>query len=291
MSKWRTLVEWLLGKKSPMDKSVTQISNPIEITLAHYASNLKLPLQDTQILENLLARDAVAATLQQVKSPRSDQIQQLADLDVQLRERLADFKLDTVARWRKTLDPPSSAWWWFPEILADERGKNQDLLWFLVSGSLITLSAALTLDIIKRLWNGAPDTYSVIGTLLTLLLTASPLTKQGQELGNVLIRRMNWIKPRWRAKAMLGSSLAAFALVLFGWFLLPSLAQAYNNWGIAALQSGNVLAAQQDFQRAVALSPDLVVPYQNIADQYEQIGLYDDAAAWYQKAIARDQHF
>jgi tetratricopeptide (TPR) repeat protein len=291
MKNWRNLLHLLLGESVPTTQPTANPPPSLNSVLEQYEETLGMSSDDTHMLQSLLARDAVAATLQQIKEPSPAQIQQLAELDICLRLKVAGFRADSVDNWRQTLGRPDTAWWWFPSKLAEEREKHHDLPWMLLAGSFMTLTAALTLDIIKRLWDGAPDTISTIGTLLTLLLTASPLTKQGQDLGKVILQRISWLKPHWHSRAMLGASVIAFVMVLIARLLLPQLARMYNNWGLEELQVGNLTAAQQDFQRAVALTPDLVVPYQNVANNYQQIGLYDEALSWYQKAIEHDRNF
>jgi tetratricopeptide (TPR) repeat protein len=83
----------------------------------------------------------------------------------------------------------------------------------------------------------------------------------------------------------------AFAAVLASRLLLPQLAFIYNNQGFAALGAGDLTEARQKFQRAVALDPDLEVPYHNLADIYHRIGRPDEAETWYQKAIERDLNY
>jgi tetratricopeptide (TPR) repeat protein len=127
--------------------------------------------------------------------------------------------------------------------------------------------------------------------LLTLVLTASPLVKRGQDLARWTINRIPRVKPRFRGEAMAGMAALAFVIVLVGRLFLPHLAVIYNNQGFAALQSGNLTSAQRKFRRAVALNPDLVVPYHNVAEVYQRINQVEEAKSWYQKAIERDLDF
>jgi tetratricopeptide (TPR) repeat protein len=289
MRNWQTLLNWLMEEAPAAPQPAPDALLSLETLLQQYEKTLKQ--NSPNMLQMLLARDAVATLLQQIKEPAPIQIQKLAELDICLRRQVTESSADTIDDWRQALGRPDTAWWWFPDKQAEQREKRHDLPWILLAGSFMTLTAALTLDIIKRLWDGTPDTISVIGTLLTLLLTASPLIKQGQELGKEMLQRIPWLKSHWHARTMIGMSIIAFVIVLIARLLLPQLGLMYNNWGIRELQSGNLTAAQRDFQRAVALTPDLVVPYQNVADNYQQIGLYNEALSWYQKAIERDRNF
>ena len=244
------------------------------------------------LLPALLARDQVEAALQQNRPLPIEHLQRLVALDGQLRELKVMQSPGSLSDWRQVTHPPDVAWWWFLDQRAEERENKSDLPWILLTGTLLTLTAPLALEIIRRLWDGAPDSISVFGTLLTLLVTGSPLFRQGQELAQRILRRISWLKPHLRAKAMAGIAALAFIIVLVGrLWLLPQLAVYYNNQGHATLHAGNLTAAQQSFQRAVALDPERVVPYQNLAGLYQRIGRPKEAITWYQKAIEHDLSF
>lgn len=284
------LLCWLLGEQAlPVQPSAPERS-VLAIALEHYQQALdELKGGAGKLLPVLLARDQVESALAQTRAIAAGQVQQLVALDGQLRQQAQSLPAD-LSKWRSVVHPPNTAWWWYLD--QEEREKENDLPWILLTGTLLTLTVPLTLEIVKRLWDGAPDRLSVFGTLLTLLITGSPLFKRGQELAQWVLQRLPWIKPRYRAEAMAAMAALAFVLVLAGrLWALPHLAVYYNNAGHAELRAGNLTAAQQAFQRAVALDPGKVVPYQNLADVYQQIGRPQDAIAWYQKAIERDLNF
>lgn len=243
------------------------------------------------LLPVLLARDGVAAAQAGASPLAPPQARRLIELDARLRERAARMPLDALVDWRQTLAPPPSAWWWRLDEPAAAREQQRDLLWVILTGTFTLLTAALATEILTRLWDGAPDTLSVFGSLLTLTLTASPLVKRGRELGAWMVAHVLKFKLRYRAEAMAGMAAFAFVIVLAGRLLLPSLGRAYNNQGFAALRTGDLAAARSKFQRAVALAPDLAVPYYNLADVYRRIGRPDEAESWYQRAIEHDLNY
>jgi tetratricopeptide (TPR) repeat protein len=249
------------------------------------------------LLPILLARDQVEDVLGKARPLPVEGARQLLELDGQLRHKVTEPTLKPTAAigalstWRQTFHPPDARWWWFLDQKAEEREKEQDLVWVLLTGTLLLLTATLTVEILKRLWAGAPDLVSVFASLLTLVVTASPLVKRGQELAQWTLKRIPWLKPRFRAEAMVGMAAFAFVAVLAGWLLLPQLALIYNNQGFAALRAGDLAGAKSKFQRAVALTPDLEVPYYNLAGVYHRIGRPDEAKAWYQQAIERDLNY
>lgn len=275
------LLRWLIGEPPP---SPPPTPPPLLTALAAYRQALETP----DALSTLLARDHVEDTLGQTKPLLVASAQQLLDLDRQLHQKMTEPALESLSDWRRTFHPPDTHWWWFLDQKAEEREKKNDLLWVLLTGTLMLLTSTLTVEILKRLWDGAPDGLSVFASLLTLVITASPLVKRGQELAQWFLKRILWLKPRFRAEAMTAMAAFAFVAVLAGWLLLPQLARIYNNQGFAALRTGDLAEARGKFQRAVALAPDLAVPYYNLADVYHRIGRSDDARSWYQQAIEHD---
>jgi len=262
------------------------------VALEDYRQTLDALTDDPHtLLPVLLARDQTEAALGETRPLPVDSARQLVDLDGQLRQSVTEPALESLPDWRRTFHLPDTHWWWFLDQKTEEREQKNDLPWALLTGTLLLLTATLTTEILKRLWDGAPDFVSIFGTLLTLTLTASPLVKRGQELAQWFFERISWLKPRFRAEAMASIATLAFVIVLLVRLLLPQLAIIYNNQGFAALQAGNLTKAQQKLQRAAALNPDLVVPYYNLADVYQSINRPDEAQTWYQKAIERDLDF
>ncbi len=282
------LRRWLV---IPPDTPSTTSAAVIE----HYEEALQqLTLQPDSFLTVLLARDSVA----QGAIRNGAQVQQVTTLDTQFQQAGAAY-LKHLPNWRRAVGPPSAAWWWYLDEAADNQRKKEetreqekDVPWVIVTGVLMLLTTTLAVDLIRRLWTEAPDTLAIFGTLLTLLLTASPLTKRGAELMNLFLEHVLGLAPRYRGEATTILAGVTFVIVGLAWWLgRPQLAVLYNNWGIAELTQGNVTTAEDYFQSAGALDPALAVPYQNLADVYNSIGQPKTALEWYEKAIASDHKF
>lgn len=283
---------WLVRLFSPLTTETAPAPPSLSKELEEYAQALgALGDGPRGLLPVLQARDRVEATRKEAQPLPTDQARHLIALDERLRERGSRLRMKELPAWRRTLRPPSAAWWWFLDQAVEEREKKRDLPWALLTGLLVLLTTTLTTEVLKRFWAGAPDIVSVFGTLLTLTLTASPLVKRGQELARWALDRVPRVTPRIRGEAMTGMAALAFLIVLTGRLLLPQLAVIYNNQGFAALQSGQLTTAQRKFRRAVALNPDLVVPYHNVAEVYQRINRPAEAQTWYQRAIERDLDF
>jgi tetratricopeptide (TPR) repeat protein len=218
---------------------------------------------------------------------------QIIALDRRLRR--AAFRhsraLADLPSWRQSLQPPNEAWWWQLDQQFEKQEQENDLPWFVLAAILGTLTITLTVEIIRRLWAAEPDTLAVLVTLVTLLLSSSPLLKHGQELTQWLVRRIPGINPRFRGELVAGTATFAFALVLIVWLCLPFLGIYYNNQGKRALDAGNLNDADQLIERAVALNPDLPVPYFNLAEVYLTSGRPEEAAQWLRRSIERDTRF
>lgn len=291
------MLEWLsnlLIVISPLRARTSHPAAPLAKTLARYEESLQA-LSETpkSQVDVLLARNQVDHTIRRELSISVDVIQRIEQLDQQLRSKAGLFSAENLALWREIIHPDEKAWWWVIDKQSAEKDKQNNLPWEIASGTLLVLTTPLLLDIIKRLWNGAPDAVSVLGTLLTLLLTASPLVKQGRQIATALFQSVIKLRPERQPRVMAWMSLTAFLLMLFlqQWVLPYPLATYYNNRGIVAHVKGNIQDATELFQRAAALNPDRVVPYYNLAEAYQQIGFSKQAQGWYEKAIERDSNF
>lgn len=247
--------------------------------------------EDHALLHVLLARDGVNGARSDTAALSPSQAQRLLELDTRLRKLAPSSSVSDLPDWRQTFDPPDSAWWWRLDERVAIQEEQKDLPWVLLTGTFTLLTAALTTEILTRLWDGAPDTLSVFGSLVTLALTASPLVKRGRELGGWLIKHVLHLKQRYRAEALAALTGLAFIVVLVIRLTLPTLAVAYNNQGFAARQAQNYVRAQRKFQRAVALHPDNAVAAYNLAEVYARLRNVEKAQTWYQHAIAANLDF
>lgn len=230
----------------------------------------------------LIQRDQVALFLRE-NVVTLEIIQEISLMDQKLRrltQMLPTSKWDYL---RDTLNPPSSHWWWWPE-------KEEKPPLYLLSGFTITITLGLSVEIIRRIFAGGIDSFSVLGTLIALSLTASPITKQGQEISNWILSYTK-LPPRSKSNASLSAALIALTLVVLIYLALPLIAIGYNNNGYALLDKGNLAGANRSFTRAISLNPSYAVGYYNLADAYFEIGNIDQSIELYGKSLASDQDF
>lgn len=291
MFEWLSnLLQTVLAAPAPSVPLQTSLAE----ALAHYEQSLRNLNDDAEKqLAALLARDELDRVLRQGQSVSASAIQNIGELDVQFKSRIATFPVERLTLWRDITHPAEAAWWWWGDKKSAERVQQNNLFWEILTGTLLVLTAPLLLDILKRLWGGAPDVVSIFGTLLALLLTASPLVKQGRQIAATIFKAISGINLAHHARLMTLMSLVGFLAILTiqQWVLPYPLATYYNNQGVFARAQGNIQQAEGFFQRAAALNPDRVVPYYNLAEAYRQIGFSKQAQSWYEKAIEGDANF
>jgi tetratricopeptide (TPR) repeat protein len=237
----------------------------------------------------LLSRDRLETEIRKRQSVQPQSVQKILELDNRLRESLRNPPSSALTAWRKVMHPPTSAWWWYLDQHTVEQ-QQSDLMWNLLTGTFMVLAAFLATEIIKRLWENSPDVVSVWGTMLILLLSASPFAEQGQSIVKLLLNNISSIKTDRRSKIMAAAAVMVFVVLLITrlWILPEPLATYYNNAGAEAWAAGDINLAAQRFQRSAILNPNRVVPYNNLARAYQNSGLMDQAVIWYQKAVEQN---
>lgn len=252
------------------------------------------PIAPERVLAVLQIRDTLQFLFNDPTHKDPKEIFHLFDLDEQLKQLAPKInKALKLENWRASVLPSKSSWWWFLDDATNTNKKQTEVVRNILIGTLLVFIISLAVDIIQRFWINSSDTISILGTLLTVLLTASPFVKQGQEFSEWLLRRLPFIQSKNLYDIRLKS--AGFTLivllVLRLWLIPGPLASYYNNNGAKAREDGHLGIARQMFQRAAALNPNHVVPYQNIADAYKDMGLEDQAIEWYQKALEQNANF
>jgi tetratricopeptide (TPR) repeat protein len=225
-------------------------------------------------------------------------LQRLINADQKLVCHASQYTPHQIAALRKMLHPEVPSIWWqieFPRPVLNQPDKHapgREILWPALTAALMTISALLLLEIIQRLWLGAPNTGSVLGSLVTLIVGASPFTEAGRRFSRWFYQTAFGITVERRARAMAGMSFISLTIILGIYFLvLPSLAVFYNNLGNQKLGQGKLAEAQLNFLRASAIDDNLVVPYHNLASIYLRIGQPEHALNLYTKALEVDLNF
>jgi tetratricopeptide (TPR) repeat protein len=241
------------------------------------------------VMACLLSRDAVQEAISGDSQLTLDTLGQLTTLDADLRAHAKHVaKCVNLPDLRKTVQPKYKHWWWRLDQEAAKEEMKADFIWLIIAGVCWTVAASLALDIVRRFLSAGPDFVGFLATIVQLLLTAGPLTKQGRELAQWLVGLLR-VPKKWTEESLaMASILSLLIIVLFYWAGVPLLALMYNNWGMTYLAAGDLARARQAFQRATSLDPGLGPPYYNLATFYEDITEYDQAIELYKKALEQD---
>lgn len=239
------------------------------------------------LLQLLLTRDRVQATLAACDDAPADVMQRVIALDGRLEEVAPTLPAAAfLPAWRHSLSPPATSWWWQLEQRRQRPFWDRfDWLWSALSVLFIIIALSLAIDISQRFLVGGPDTvgaFAVLGQAALGALAAGSLTKAGQQF----LERIAHIPAFFRAEARLILSILLFVAILLFRLSLPRIAVHYNNTGRDHHRAGELLSAQYDYQRAIRLFPDYSAAHYNLGLLRED--LLDDEAALqsYQIALA-----
>ena len=244
-----------------------------------------------QILDVLIARDAVqAALMAQSPAPRWSLLK-VQELDNRLKGQ-SEFIVQTtnLADWRSIVNPSASAWWWFLDQSILRSQDRLDWLWSGLSISSLTISVALVTNISSRWLSGGIDELGSIAvvaqSVLTLITARTALTKTGGEVVKRLLERCKFPKHYWHELSFI------FALLLMGGLFLfhrrlPQIADYYSQWGIEDYNAipRRLASAQENFQIATKLDPDNAEAHYGLGNIYEELGNLKQAQTEYEIAV------
>lgn len=179
-----------------------------------------------------------------------------------------------------------------PEPLAGSTApaSRLDLTLDVASALLLTISVTMLTDFTRRLLGSDPDSLGILAIAIQAafaVAATSTFTSAGwswlEGLWGLFGRRVQ-ARARWR----FGLSLLLAAVVIPVWFVAPSqLASYYNARGYNIYENNHVDSAQalRDYQRAIALNPQMHQPYVNLGGLMEDYYRYDEAAEQYRRGI------
>ncbi len=243
-----------------------------------------------QLIEVLLARDAVQRALEDRYPDSPGLLLHLLDLDQRLRSLGPVIGDPAVPEaWRASFRPPAEAWWWSLDQVARKEppGSGRRAASNVLALLLVTAALSLLVDTATRLLSGGPDTLSVVAVVsqavLAALAAGSSLTRSGEEAYRHFLAGLRMPESRWPV-ARLVSAAAVAALLLAFRLSLPGMAISYNNRGLAHYAAGQLLSAQYDFTRAIQLNPDYSQAHYNLAILSEDLQNFETARLEYRLA-------
>lgn len=290
--------------KPPAPPDKIREENGLRECVAAYAQAVtKLPkaksdrCEPGEVLDALRARDEVARALERDSLASGELCQLLADSDAALKKR--STVLDdcvgsaTLANWRDTFHPTSSAWWWTLEGRAGASAQRRSLVWVVMTAFAVALALGLTGDISRRFLNGGPDKVGLVSMsaqIFLALLAAGTFTQVGRQW---LDNAFDTFKVKKKNHALVSFLLTVVVLlfILGFWFSLPLFANYYNERGLTYLRGQKLTSAVESFERAVSLDPNSAKARYHLANTHEMLLDYDSALAEYQRAVDADPNF
>ena len=243
-----------------------------------------------KILQVLLARDAVQDALQNSKSASDSLLLKLAELDKRLQKQKAKvIGVEDYPHWRKSFQPPQSAWWWHFTIATRRWWTHLDWLWNGLTLVFLAISVSLIIDGIPRFLSGGLDTVSVLAVIIPsilALLTSGTLTPIGREARNYLLQKLD--QSFWPFVTLLLSFFLALSLIVIHQYYFDNFAVHFYNQGLQFYEKGQWEQAVSNYQKAVALDPNYAQAHYNLGIVYEDLQKFDKAQTEYLLAVKQD---
>ncbi|MCT7952210.1 hypothetical protein NG798_20645 [Ancylothrix sp. C2] len=154
-----------------------------------------------QVLEVLIARDAVAEILSAGLSTNTQTLAFIIELDEHLKKhQVIIAKAGKLDEWRKSLHPPDTAWWWFFEDPKEIHPWDRwDWLWEALTAVALVLSGSYMLNTMQAFSVGGLGVAETFGTLtqaagLALVGKGAPTTDGKQKVKGGLKKSPTRIK-------------------------------------------------------------------------------------------------
>ena len=243
-------------------------------------------VSEKQVLEALLARDAIQAALSAASLNPKDLLQ-LEQLDT----RLTSFEtliqsIQDLERWRQFFNPDQEAWWW--PVPPQGGWARQDWLWSGLSVVFLSASASLILNTAARFWSGgiaSAGTLAVVGqSVLALIAGQGALTESGRQAWESFLKQRHIPERYWHEWSCAAAG-GVFLVVAGIHQSLPWVATWYNDWGWRHYEARQLVSALENYQTALSLQPDYPEAQFHSGLVYEDLQQYELAKASYQFVV------
>jgi Tfp pilus assembly protein PilF len=247
------------------------------------------PPSKEQILEVLLARDALQSALVEQGKLGSTNWDSVNKLDEQLRALAGKvYQVTDLPHWRTLVKDKDKeeAWWWFLPVTKQEG--NKDWLLNALSVTFLTISLGLLTNLGPRFWGGGLDVFSSVGivgqSVLTLLAAGGVLTKTGQEGIERALTRWKLPKQDWQ-RYVCGVSFGLMVAPIGVYLLLPKIADYYTQQGKQDYKAGQWVNAKRNLERAIQVHPDQAEAHLQMGILHEDVQELDKAKSEYRIAM------
>jgi tetratricopeptide (TPR) repeat protein len=173
--------------------------------------------------------------------------------------------------WRDSLNPPEHYWWWFLDVSSSYRSFSW--MWSIINGIVLITDVSLTIDIIQRFIGSDPNTLATLFVcvqgLLTVIVGESIITKGGEEILVKILNSFGYSKYYINLFRFICASCLLIFLLFSGFFVIPKISIYYNNLGVDDYESGKLINAQNNFNRAIKIKSDYAEAHYNLGRLFD----------------------
>lgn len=271
-----------------LDSTVERYANALEKIEALTAS--KTHPSSEQVLEVLVARDAVAKVLSAGASTDTQTLAMVLELDGRLKKQEVTIAtVGQLAEWRKSLHPPESAWWWFfqaPKHI--HRWDHWDWIWEALTATVLVLSGSYLFSSLQAFSVGGLGVAETFGTLTQAaglaLVGKGTLTSDGRENVKTSFNKLK-IPEHLHSEVMFGLSMLMLVAAYGLHSSLPNISRLYYQQGKESYKQGELSTAEEEYVQASRLDPtneDITIA---LGEIYESVGELDKALAQYKQSL------
>jgi cytochrome c-type biogenesis protein CcmH/NrfG len=246
-----------------------------------------------QVLDVLVARDAVRSSLANRGQDMGDLLLKLNVLDHFLRQQAETIYTTVDLReWHRIMAPREGDWWWFLEQPPKTHWAVRfDWLWNSVAVLWLISAIALIVDIARRFLSIGPDTLETFVVLgegsIAILAAGGALTIAGRKVTDRMLLSVG-VPVRFLQEAKAIVAIALLLSLIYFRVSLPDIARFYNNRAVQRYHAGELTYALRDLHRALSLDPNYVQAHYNLGLIYEDIGDFEEAQVQYRFATQGD---
>ena len=268
-----------------LDSEIKQYEATIKIL--ETAKSKHISVSKNQILDVLIARDAVQVDLKPQNPVPVWNLLEVEDLDNRLKQQSKLIvRTINLANWRSLINPPVSNWWWFLDESPFHPQNHRNWMWQGLSIFLLTISFAFGTSVYSAWFTGGLDalgsSFASAQGVATLLLGSRLFAAKENK---PLLGYSKIPKYIWHQRIFQGSFLVT-GLVLSLYCLQPAISDLYTKKGIKNYNAipRQIAKAKANFQRATKLDPDNAEAHYGLGNIYEELGKLEQAQTEYEIA-------
>ncbi|MFB2938854.1 tetratricopeptide repeat protein [Aerosakkonemataceae cyanobacterium BLCC-F154] len=244
----------------------------------------------SQALKVLLARDAVATTIEKKNQLFGSSLEKVLELDERLKKLgEAIASVGKLEEWRTSFNPAEIAWWWFfqPPKKVD-RWDRYDGIFNGFSIVFLTAFVAYMTSIIPRFAVGGftvLESFGIIGPSGLMAIALSSLQGGvGQEFIRNNLKKLK-IPENLYSEVTFGLSGLLLITAILIQMNLPKIADRYYQQGNNYYKRGLLRKAEDSYKQALNLDPDNQNINIGLGEVYESLGEFKEAEKHYREAF------